>query len=97
MEFLDLKNALLNLIIHQYNIYQIYFNAKNPNKPKHQLLTNKHKNVELKYSNGFKVFIEYLNDKHDIYENINEYNPNKKRKALIAFDGMITTKEIGQQ
>ena len=25
----------------------------------------------------------------DIYENIEEYNPNKKRKILIVFDGMI--------
>ena len=26
----------------------------------------------------------------DIYENIEEYNPNKKLKALIVFDDMIT-------
>ena len=25
----------------------------------------------------------------DIYENIGEYNPNKKRKILIVFDDMI--------
>ena len=25
----------------------------------------------------------------DIYENIEEYNPNKKLKALIVFDDMI--------
>ena len=25
----------------------------------------------------------------DIYENIEEYNPNKKRKILIVFDDMI--------
>ena len=25
----------------------------------------------------------------DIYKNIEEYNPNKKRKILIAFDDMI--------
>ena len=25
----------------------------------------------------------------DVYENIEEYNPNKKRKILIIFDGMI--------
>ena len=32
--------------------------------------------------------IEYANDM-DIYENIEEYNPNKKHKILIAFDDMI--------
>ena len=26
-----------------------------------------------------KAFIEYSNDMHDIYKNIEEYNPNKKR------------------
>ena len=26
---------------------------------------------------------------NDIYKNIKEYNPNKKRKILIAFDEMI--------
>ena len=25
----------------------------------------------------------------DIYQNIEDYNPNKKRKVLIAFDDMI--------
>ena len=27
--------------------------------------------------------------KYDIFENIEEYNPNKKHKLLTAFDGMI--------
>ena len=26
---------------------------------------------------------------NDIYENIEEYNPNKKRKILIVFDDMM--------
>ena len=39
--------------------------------------------------NDSKAFIEYLNDMDDIYNNIEEYNPNKKRKILILFDDMI--------
>ena len=39
--------------------------------------------------NYYKVFIEHSNDMDDIYKNIEEYNPNKKRKILIVFDGMI--------
>ena len=35
-------------------------------------------------------FIEYSNNMDDIYKNIEEYNPNKKRKILIVFDDMIT-------
>ena len=39
--------------------------------------------------NDSKAFIEYLNDMDYIYNNIEEYNPNKKRKMLIVFDDMI--------
>ena len=37
-----------------------------------------------------KAFIEYLNKMFDIHKNIEDYNPNKKRKILIVFDDMIT-------
>ena len=33
--------------------------------------------------------IEYSNDMDDIHKNIEEYDPNKKRKLLIVFDAMI--------
>ena len=33
--------------------------------------------------------MEYSNDMDDIYKNIEEYNPNKKRKILILFDDII--------
>ena len=36
-----------------------------------------------------KLFFEFSNDMDDIYKNIEEYNPNKKRKILIVFDDMI--------
>ena len=36
-----------------------------------------------------KLLFEYLNDMDDIYKNIEEYNPNKKRRTLIVFDDMI--------
>ena len=35
------------------------------------------------------AFIEYSNSMDDIYENIDEENPNKKCKMLIPFDDMI--------
>ena len=38
----------------------------------------------------YKVFIECSNDLDDIYKNIEEYSPNKKRKVLIVFDSMIS-------
>ena len=33
--------------------------------------------------------MEYSNDMQDVYKNIEEYNPIKKRKVLIVFDDMI--------
>ena len=36
-----------------------------------------------------KDFIEYSNDMEDVYKNIEDYNPRKKRKILIVFDDMI--------
>ena len=36
-----------------------------------------------------KAFIEYSNDMQDVYKNIDEYNTDKERKILIAFNDMI--------
>ena len=33
--------------------------------------------------------MEYSNDMQDVYKNIEDYNPVKKRKVLIVFDDMI--------
>ena len=58
-------------------------------KASYQLLINKIKSADLKYINDSKAFIQYSKDMHDIYKNIGEYNPNKKRKILIVFDDVI--------
>ena len=43
----------------------------------------------MKHFNDPKAFIEYLNDTHDVYGNINNYNPDKENKTLIVLDDMI--------
>ena len=53
------------------------------------MLIKKRQNTGRKNLNDFKAFIEYLNDMDDIYKNIEEYNPSKKRKQLIVFDDKI--------
>ena len=63
-----------------------YLYAKDPFKAKYQFLTNKRESTGLKHFNDSKVFIEYRHNMDDIYKNIEEYNPNKKRKILIVFD-----------
>ena len=48
----------------------------------------KRENVGLNYFNNPKAFIEYSNDMQDVYKNIEDYNPGKKRKIIIVFDDM---------
>ena len=64
--------------------------AKDPYEDKYQYLINKRKGVGINHFNEPKAFIEYSNDMHDVYNNINDYNPDKENKILIDFDDMIT-------
>ena len=63
--------------------------AKDPYKAKYQFLINNRKSTELKNFNNSKAFIVCSNDMQHVYKNIEEYNTDKERKILIAFDGMI--------
>ena len=82
-------NALLNLINNQPDIDKIYLYAKDTYEKKYQYLINKHEKVGLNHFNDPKAFMEYSNDMQDVYKNIEDYNPTKKRKILIVFDEMI--------
>ena len=82
-------NVLLNLIENQTDIDKIYLYAKDPYEAKYQYLINIRQKVALKRFNDPKAFIEFSNDKCDVYKNIDEYNIDKERKILIVFDDMI--------
>ena len=82
-------NALLNLINNQPDIHKIYLCAKDPYEVKYQYLINKREKVRLNHFKDPKAFMEYSNDMKDVYKNIENYNPGKKRKILIVFDDMI--------
>ena len=82
-------NSLSNLINQQPDIDKIYLYAKDPYESKYQFLINKRESIELKHFNGSKAFTEYSNNMNDIYKNIEDYNPNKKRQILIVFDDAI--------
>ena len=73
-------NALLNLINNQSDIDKIYLYAKDPYEDKYQYLINKREFVGINHLNDPKAFIEYSNGIHDIYKNINNYNPTKKTR-----------------
>ena len=82
-------NTLLNLINNQPDIDKIDLYAKDPYEDKYQFLIKKRENIGLKHFNDPKAFIEYSNDMHDVYKNIDDYNPDKENKILIVFDDMI--------
>ena len=82
-------NALVNVINNEQDFDKSYLQAKNSYEVKYQLLINKRESAGLTYLNDSKTFIEYTNDMVNFYKNIEDYNPNKKRKILIVFDDMI--------
>ena len=80
--------SLSNLIDPQPDIDKIYLYAKNLYEAKYQLLINKRKKTGIHIWMTLKAFIKYSNDMDD-YENMEEYNTNKKLKILIIFDDLI--------
>ena len=83
------KNTLFNLIIQEIDIGETYLYVKDPKESKYYLFINKRENSGLKHFNDSKVFVKYSNDVEDIYKNIEEQSPIKKRKMMIVFDVMI--------
>ena len=82
-------NTLLNLINEQRDIYKIYLYAKDLSEPKYEFLIKNRENAGIKHVNNWKAFIECSNTMDDVYWNIDDYNPNRKRKVLIIFYDMI--------
>ena len=82
-------NVLINLINEQNDIDKIYLYAKDLSEPKYKYLIKNRKNVGIKHLNDSNAFIECSNTMDDVYENIDDYNPSRKRKILIVFDDMI--------
>ena len=52
-------------------------------------MTKKPENVGIEHLNDSNAFIEYSNTMDDVYEDIDDYNPNRQKKILIVFDDMI--------
>ena len=48
-----------------------------------------HENVGINHFDNPKAFIEYSNDMHDGYKNIDDYNPDIENKILIVLNDMI--------
>ena len=63
--------------------------AKDLSKPKYQFLVKKREDAGIKNLNDPSAFTELSNTMDDVYNNIDDYNPKRKRKILIVFDDMI--------
>ena len=77
-------NVLLNLISQQDDINKIYLYEKDSSEAKYEFSIKKREDVGTKHLNDSNAFIEWSNTTNDVYENIDEYNPNRKRKILIV-------------
>ena len=87
----DKINVLLNLIKNlQLDIDKIYLYVEDPFESKCQLFINRREKVGIKKLKNPKAFIYYSQTIDDVYKNLEDYNPTKKRKMLIVFDDMIT-------
>ena len=82
-------NPLLNLIEKQDDIDKICLYSKDLSEPKYEFFIKKCEDAGIKHLDDSNAFIECSNTMDDVYENIDDYNPNRKRKILIVFDDMI--------
>ena len=64
--------------------------AKDLEETKYQFLVEKREKAGIKNLNNKNAFIECSNNMDDIYENIEDYNPTRKKNVWIIFDGMIS-------
>ena len=78
---------MLNLIKKQDSdnlIDKIYLYAKDINETKDQFFIKKHEVAEIKHLNDAKAFMQYLTYMDHVNNNIDDYNPARKRQKLIV-------------
>ena len=82
-------NALLNLIKEQGDIDKMYLYVKDLSELKYEFLIKKREDAGINHFNDPNALIECSNTMDDVYDNTEDYNPNRKRKTLIVFDDII--------
>ena len=79
------NNVLLNLIKHQRpDIDKILFTCQISTWIKYQLLINRREKVGITKLENSKAFLDYSQTINDVYENLQGYNPTKKRRVLYC-------------
>ena len=75
-------NILITLINHQPSIDKLYLYAEDLLEAKYQSLIEKSEFVGLRHCSDSKAFIEYSSVINNFYENIDDYNPIKKKHNI---------------
>ena len=70
-------NALLHLVKEQDDIDKIYSYAKDLSEPKYEFFIKKRECARTKHFSDPNAFIECSNTMNDVYEDIDDYNPNR--------------------
>ena len=92
------KTVLLNVIKYQWSDFdKILLNIKDPSESKYQLLINQREKIGIENLKNPKSFIDYSQTIDDVYENLEDYNPTKKRRVLIVFDDAIANMESNKK
>ena len=63
----------------QDNIDKIYLYSKDMSEPKYEYLIKIRENAGIKHLNDPNAFTECFNTMNDVYENVHDYNPNRKK------------------
>ena len=75
-------NVLWNLTKNQrLDIGQVYLYISDPFESKYQLLINGREKVGVKKLKNRKALIDFSQTIDDVYENLENYNPTKKKKS----------------
>ena len=61
------------------------------------MLINGREKLGIKILKIPKAFIGYSQETDDVYENLKDYNPTKKRKVLILYDYMMADMESNKK
>ena len=67
----------------------MYLYVKDPLESKYQLLDNGREDVGNEILKNPKAFIDYSETIDDVYGNLEDYNPTKKRRVLVVFHDMM--------
>ena len=70
---------------------------KDPSESKYQLLINGKEKVGIENLKSPKACIGCSQTIDDVYENLEGYNPTKKRRVLLVFDDMVVDTESNRK